>query len=98
MLLEYLLSTALSVLFSLAPTYLKARQRNRPTYVIVTVAGFGQLLLLLTLVPRFGATGAALAHALATCGLYGVSALTAHRELIEVRKNRTTRSQSKTGA
>ncbi|TCM12842.1 O-antigen/teichoic acid export membrane protein [Novosphingobium sp. PhB165] len=91
-------STAFSVILSLAPTYLKARKRNRVTYVIVTAAGFGQFLLLLLLVPCLGATGAALAHAVATCGLYGVSALMAHRELIDVRKNLTIRSQSETGA
>ncbi len=41
-----------------------------------------QILLLLALVPRFGATGAAVAYAVSMCGMYGVLALLVHRELL----------------
>lgn len=74
-------ATAFSVLFALAPTYLKYRRRNRTTYHAVACAAGAQGLLLLLLVPRFGATGAAIAYAISMCGMYGVFAWMAHREL-----------------
>jgi O-antigen/teichoic acid export membrane protein len=75
-------ATAFTVLFALAPTYLKYRRRNRTTYATMTSAAAVQILLLLALVPRFGATGAAVAYAVSMCGMYGVFALLAHRELL----------------
>jgi len=38
-------------------------------------------MLLLLLVPRLGATGVAIAYAVSMCGMYGVFAWMAHREL-----------------
>jgi len=81
-------ATAFSVLFALAPTYLKYRRRNRATYVTVACAAAAQGMLLLLLVPRLGATGAAIAYAISMCGMYGVFAWMAHRELTLLKANR----------
>lgn len=78
-------STAFTVLLSLAPTYLKFRQRNRATYAAVGGAAAAQGVLLLWLVPAHGATGAALAYAISMCGMYGAFAWMAHRELLQFR-------------
>ena len=74
-------STAFTVLLSLAPTYLKFRQRNRATYTAVGIAAAAQGVLLMWLVPAHGATGAALAYAISMCGMYAAFAWMAHREL-----------------
>ena len=81
-------ATAFSVLFALAPTYLKYRRRNRTTYVTVACAAATQAMLLLLLVPRFGATGAATAYAVSMCGMYGAFAWMAHHELALFKANR----------
>jgi O-antigen/teichoic acid export membrane protein len=80
------MSTAFTVLLSLAPTYLKFRQRNRSTYAAVGSAAAAQGLLLLWLVPVHGATGAALAYAISMCGMYGAFAWMAHRELRQFKR------------
>jgi O-antigen/teichoic acid export membrane protein len=67
-------TTAFTVLFALAPTVLKFRRQRRTTYAVVAGAAVVQGLLLLVLVPRWGATGAALAHAAAMTGLYATFA------------------------
>jgi O-antigen/teichoic acid export membrane protein len=41
-----------------------------------------QVILLVLLVPRFAATGAAIAYAVSMCGMYLVFAKTAHRKLV----------------
>ncbi len=76
-------STAFTVLLSLAPTYLKFRQRNRSTYAAVGSAAAAQGVLLLWLVPAHGALGAALAYAISMSGMYGAFAWMAHRELVQ---------------
>ena len=80
-------ATAFSVLFALAPTYLKYRRRNRATYVTVACAAAAQGMLLLLLVPRLGATGAAIAYAVSMCGMYGAFAWMALRELALLKAN-----------
>lgn len=75
------LSTGFTVLFAMAPTYLKLRKLNHFTYAIVAAAAVAQILLLWALVPRFGATGAAIAHALSMGGLYSAFALIGWREV-----------------
>jgi O-antigen/teichoic acid export membrane protein len=75
-------ATATSMLFALAPTYLKYVGHNRATLVTGACAAAVQLLLLVLLVPRFAATGAALAYALSICGMYCVFARMAYRELV----------------
>lgn len=67
-------TTAFTVLLALAPTVLKFRRQRRTTYAIVTVTAGVQLLLLVLLVPRWGATGAALAYAVSMTGLYAAFA------------------------
>ena len=79
------IATAFTVLFALAPTYLKYQGRNRATYVAVSCTAALQVLLLLVLVPRFGAAGAAVAYALSLCGMYTVLAVMAHGELTTLR-------------
>lgn len=78
------LGTAVSVLLSLAPTYLKFQRRQRLAYATVVGAALVQGLLLLWLVPRLGATGAALASATSIGGMYVASAWLAWRELLRV--------------
>lgn len=78
-------ATAFTVLFSLAPTYLKFQKRNRTTYAGVAIAAATQLVLLVLLVPKFGATGAATAYAVSMCGLYGAFAILAHREVLALK-------------
>ncbi len=80
-------ATAFTVLFALAPTYLKYRRRNRATYVTVACAAAPQGILLL-LVPRLGATGAAIAYAVSMCGMYGAFVWMAHHELALLKANR----------
>jgi len=75
-------STAISVLFELAPTYLKYMGRRRTTRIMVIAAAFVQIVLLIILVPRFAATGAAIAYAVSMSGMYIVSSWLARRELI----------------
>ena len=75
-------TTAFTVLFALAPTYLKFRKRNRTIYTIVGIAAAAQIVLLILLVPGLGATGAAIAYAVSMCGLYGSFAILAHRDVL----------------
>jgi O-antigen/teichoic acid export membrane protein len=78
-------ATAFSVLFSLAPTYLKYRKHNRATLRAVAVAAATQVVLLALLVPRFAAMGAAIAYTVSMCGMYGTLARMAHRELVRLK-------------
>jgi O-antigen/teichoic acid export membrane protein len=86
----YLLAvaTAITVLFSLAPTYLKYRRQNRLIQRTVISAAAIQAALLVLLVPNFAATGTALAYTISVCGMYLVFTLTAHRELVMLRSSR----------
>jgi len=79
------IATATSMLFSLAPTYLKYVGHNRFTLAVVAVAAAIQVLLLALLVPRLAASGAALAYAVSMCGMYLVFAGMAHREVVLLR-------------
>jgi len=72
---------SVSVLLSLAPTYLKYKRRKQATYITVACAALLQTLLLILLVPPLSATGAATAHAVSMCGMYGAFAWLAQREL-----------------
>ncbi len=80
-------SVAISVLFSLAPTYLKYMGRNRATRRIVVGAAAVQVVLLFVLVPDFAATGAAFAYLVSMSGMYLVSSWMAHRELVVLRSS-----------
>ncbi|MGI9290252.1 MAG: hypothetical protein ACR2QG_03125, partial [Gammaproteobacteria bacterium] len=77
-------ATANSVIFALAPTYMKYRSENRTTLVVVMGAAAILLVLLLALVPSLAATGAAISYAVTTCGMYWVFAQLAHRDLLEL--------------
>jgi len=83
----FAVSTAVSVLFSLAPTYLKYMGHNRTMRSIVVGAAAVQIVLLIVLVPRFAATGAAIAYAVSMSGMYLVSSRMAHRELVDLKAN-----------
>jgi O-antigen/teichoic acid export membrane protein len=78
-------ASAFTMLFALAPTYLKYQRHNHATFATMACAAAVQMLLLLLLVPRLKATGAAAAFAASACGMYGVFALMAHRELVRLR-------------
>lgn len=82
-------SVAIMMLFALAPTYLKFRRRNGWIFRAVGVAAAVQLVLLWLLVPRLGATGAALAYAASMGGMYGALAWLAHRELLALQRSPT---------
>lgn len=73
------ITTAISVALALAPTQLKFQRRDRALYTVMGLAAVAQLGLLVVLVPRLGATGAALAYLLAMGGSYGGFALLAKR-------------------
>jgi O-antigen/teichoic acid export membrane protein len=81
------IATAFTMLFALAPTYLKFKRRNRATFITVACAAAAQILLLLLLVPEFGATGAATAYAVSIIGAYGTFALIARLELTRLGAN-----------
>lgn len=84
------ITAAISVLFSLAPTYLKYRKLNRSITKIVAGTAVLQLILLLLLVPRYAATGAAIAYAVSMCGMYGIFSQLARRELAQLKVNAKT--------
>ena len=70
-------ATGFSMVFALSPTYLKHTQQRGATLWTVVAAAAAQLVLLGALVPSLGATGAALAFAISTVGLYGAFAVLA---------------------
>jgi O-antigen/teichoic acid export membrane protein len=78
-------STAFSVLFSMAPTYLKYTRRTRLVLGTTAGAAGAQVLLLFALVPSLGATGAAIAYAVAMIGMYAVFVTAARREVVALR-------------
>ena len=78
----FAVSTVITVMFALAPTYLKYAGNNRAMLRIVVGAALLQVILLVILVPRFAATGAALAYALSMSGMYLVFSRMAYRELV----------------
>ncbi len=80
-------ATVVTVLFSLAPTYLKYMGHNRTMRRIVAGAAAIQLILLVLLVPSFAATGAAFAYTVSMCGMYLVFTRIAHRELVMLRSS-----------
>jgi O-antigen/teichoic acid export membrane protein len=86
----FAVSTAISVLFALAPTYLKYMGRNRTTRNMVVGAAFVQIVLLITLVPRFAATGAAIAYAVSMSGMYMASSWIARNELARLKSGGAT--------
>jgi O-antigen/teichoic acid export membrane protein len=80
-------ATVITVLFSMAPTYLKYMGHNRTMRRIVAGAAATQLILLVLLVPNFAATGAAFAYLLSMSGMYAVSSLMAHRDLANLKSD-----------
>lgn len=72
---------SVTLVFALSPTYLKYRQRNRELSTIVAASAALQMVLLAGLVPRRGATGAAMAYALSTCVMYSAFAAMRYREM-----------------
>ena len=74
-------SSAVSTLFALAPTYLKYVDQGRQVLVTAGLAALLQIGLLLVLAPRYGATGAAIAYAVAMIAMYGSFAVDATRHM-----------------
>jgi O-antigen/teichoic acid export membrane protein len=79
------LTAAFTMLSALAPAWMKFTGQRSATLPTLVVAVGAQLLLLAILVPRFGATGAALSYALSMIGLYAAFALLARRGLARLR-------------
>ncbi len=86
----FAVSTAISVLFALAPTYLKYMGHNRATRNVVVIAAVVQVVLLIVLVPRFAATGAASAYAVSMSGMYLVFSRIARNKLATLRSSGAT--------
>jgi O-antigen/teichoic acid export membrane protein len=86
------IATATSMLFALAPTYLKYAGHNRATLGTVAGAAVIQIILLLVLVPGFAALGAAIASSVPILGMYLIFAWMAQRELVQLRRNDATTS------
>jgi O-antigen/teichoic acid export membrane protein len=80
------LATAVSISLALAPTCLKYRRRNRAVFATLAGAAVLQIMLLVTLIPAWGATGAAAAYAIASTVMYGTFALVARRDLRRLRR------------
>lgn len=73
--------STVTVIFALSPTILKFSGENATLYRLLAAGAAGQLLLHLLLIPRFGATGAALAHMLTMLLLYGAFAVLGARAI-----------------
>lgn len=80
------ITMAFTLTFALSPTYLKYTRNHRATLSTVALAAVAQLVLLWLLIPRLGATGAAMAYAVSMGGMYGVFALLASRDLASLRR------------
>jgi O-antigen/teichoic acid export membrane protein len=66
------IAVSVTLLFALSPTYLKYLRRNRALFTVVLGSTALQIALLVWLVPRFGATGAAVAYAVSTTAAYAI--------------------------
>ncbi|WP_372013610.1 polysaccharide biosynthesis protein [Pseudoxanthomonas sp. 10H] len=82
------LGTALGTVLAMAPTYLKQRGQHRRVFQAVAIAALLQVALLAALVPPLGATGAAVAHVVASGAMYGIMAVRAHRGLRQSTRGR----------
>ena len=80
------ITTTIGVLFSLGPTYLKYMGHNRAIFTTMLGAVIFQIIMLFVLVPRFAATGGALAYALSMGGMYLIFARMAHNELLQMQQ------------
>lgn len=79
------ISTVVSLLFSLAPTYLKFRDHSRAILKVVAGAAGLNVVLNLLLVPEYAAAGAATAYAVSMCGMYFIFSRMANQELIRLK-------------
>lgn len=75
------LTTATTVVLGVAPTYLKYQRQSRITFVALGACALLQVGLLLALVPRLEATGAAIAYMLSMLLMYGYLTSVALRQL-----------------
>ncbi len=75
------MTAAFTMIFSLAPTYVKFTTGRHATILLVVTAAAIQIALLCLLVPVLGATGAALAHSASLIGMYGGFAVIGWRHL-----------------
>jgi len=76
------IATTVSMLYALGPTYLKYAAHNHLTLGILIGTAVLHILLLLLLVPRYQADGAAWAYTVSSCVMYLVFSLLARRELV----------------
>lgn len=74
-------TTSATVLMGVAPIYLKHRNQSRVIFPALALAALAQIALLIVLVPRFEATGAAIAYAISMMGLYSYFSVVGHRQV-----------------
>lgn len=79
-------ATAVSMTFALAPTFLKYRGLNRLISRTMTASVALQIVLLILLVPRIGAAGAAIGYAVSSVLMYGSFAGFSRLELGRLRR------------
>lgn len=77
---------AITVLLGVAPTYFKYRGHNLLTFTTLMASALLQLVLLWLLVPRYEATGAAVAYMVSMLLMYGYLAVMAVQHLRELRR------------
>ncbi|WOX05042.1 lipopolysaccharide biosynthesis protein [Microbulbifer pacificus] len=75
------ITTSATVIMGVAPIYLKHQKQNRIIFPALALAALLQALLLLIMVPRLGATGAAVAYMISMLGLYGYFSVASHRQV-----------------
>ncbi|WP_160154191.1 hypothetical protein [Microbulbifer sp. ALW1] len=74
-------TTSATVAMGVAPIYLKHRKQSRIIFPALAVAAVTQVALLLMLVPRLEATGAAIAYAISMVGLYAYFTLVSYSQM-----------------
>ncbi|WP_226705043.1 lipopolysaccharide biosynthesis protein [Microbulbifer elongatus] len=78
-------TTSATVAMGIAPIFLKHRKQSRIIFPALVAAALVQVALLLVLVPRLEATGAAIAYAISMVGLYGYFTLASHWQMRALR-------------
>jgi O-antigen/teichoic acid export membrane protein len=78
------MTAAISIAFSLVPTILKFRDRHALVLGTIAVAAAVQIILLASLVPRFGAAGAAISYGASVALMYGWLALAAKADFARI--------------
>lgn len=79
------ITTSATVAMGIAPIFLKHRNQSRIIFPALVTAALVQVALLMVLVPRLEATGAAIAYAISMVGLYGYFTLVSYSQIRALR-------------